>query len=498
MTIDTDSTPAKGIDLRSKMLFGMSWAFVQQFATQVISFSTGIALARLLTPDEFGTLAMVSVLTGFAMVFNNMGTASLVVTKSELSQHDLSTIFWFNITIGFVIAATICGSAGWIAAFYETPSLYSITLVMSSSFILTSTGATSAALLQRRLQFDRLAAVATGAVLLSSITAIAMAWYGFGVWALVARILIAAVTVTVASFYLARWFPSFQFSKHSLSQLWSYGSPLTGNRIMNYWLRNADNMAVGKYWGATSLGAYDLAYRLMRLPLSQASAIIAKVMLPALSLIKEDKQRVKRLYIKTATITAVFAFPFSCFVFLYSDAIIDVLYGQKWAMAVPLLRVLALLGGLHSVSMINGAVFESQNQTKFLLWSTLPIKLIILAVILISVRYSVLTLAISYVIVSLVVMVPYCYIVGRVIPMGVAEFYGALAKPFIAAVLMTCIAFATSTLLPEATSSLTHLCVGAVVCGVSYVLLITLLQVPIAREVYDLLVKKILKRKKAV
>ena len=82
--------------------------------------------------------------------------------------------------------------------------------------------------------------------------------------------------------------------------------------------------------------------------------------------------------------------------------------------------------------------------------------------------------------------------------MGVAEFYGALAKPFIAAVLMTCIAFATSTLLPEATSSLTHLCVGAVVCGVSYVLLITRLQVPIAREIYDLLVKKILKRKKAV
>ena len=159
-------------------------------------------------------------------------------------------------------------------------------------------------------------------------------------------------------------------------------------------------------------------------------------MLPALSLIKEDKQRVKRLYIKTATITAVFAFPFSCLVFLYSDAIIDVLYGQKWAMAVPLLRALALLGGLQSVSMINGAVFESQNQTKFLLWSTLPIKLIILAVILISVRYSVLTLAISYAIMSLVVMVPYCYIVGRVIPMGVAEFYGALAKPFIAAVLM--------------------------------------------------------------
>ena len=476
----------------------MSWAFFQQLATQVISFSAGIALARLLTPDEFGTLAMVSVLTGFASVFTNMGTASLVVTKSEISQPDLSTIFWFNIAIGIVIGAIICGCAGWIAAFYKTPSLRSITLVMSSSFLITSTGATSAALLQRRLQFDRLAGVATSAVLISSAAAIAMAWYGFGVWALVARILIAALTVTLASFYLAGWFPSFQFSKHSLSQLWSYGAPLTGNRIMNYWLRNADNMAVGKYWGTTSLGAYDLAYRLMRLPLSQASAIVAKVMLPTLSLIKEDKQRVKRMYIKTATTIAVFSFPFSCFVFLYSDAIVDALYGPKWSAAIPLLRVLALLGGLQSVSMINGAIFESQNQTKFLLWSTLPIKLLVLAVILISVRYSVLTLAISYAIMSLILMVPYCYIVGRVIPMKITEFYSALAKPFLAAILMTCAAFFVSTLLPETTSSLTRLCVGVAVCGISYCLIISLIRISVVDEIFGMLTKKIFKTRKAI
>lgn len=378
-----------------------------------------ITLARLLDPKEFGLIAMVTVFSNFFLIVNDIGISSAIIQKKDVTEEDLSSGFWVNLVEGLIITGLFFVLAPVIAGFYSNSALRPIIMVVSVIFTISSLGMIQYALLSKKMDFRTLAVVEIASVTLGGGVAVALAATGFGVWSIVAQMLTSCFVMTALLLLLSNWKPKLILRWQSTKKLLSFGLPVAGFHLVNYFNRNLDNLLIGKYLGAKQLGYYDVAYKSLLFPVSNVSYIISRVMFPALSKLEDDKARVRNAYIRATQYIALITFPLMAGLAILAPQLVRVTLGPKWERAIFLIEVLALIGGLQSIYTTIGSLYLSQGRTGILFLFGL-VQVVVYAVgFIIGLHWQVEGVAVAYVIAFLLLLYPFYAVPFRFIDMNV-------------------------------------------------------------------------------
>jgi PST family polysaccharide transporter len=349
---------------KSKILHGLSWSLISRIGVQAFQFAFGIALARTLSPTEFGVFGMLIAFTGFAQVLAEGGLNAALIHKQDATEIDQSTAFWLQVFAGLVLSLAFFFAAPFIADFYETPVLTPLTQFVAWVFLIQSFGQTHYAQFAKGFRFKALAVANVAGMFVSGVVAIALALNGYGVWALAWQAVTGPATNCIVYWFQSRWRPRFVFSWQSAGTLWRYSVYLLGHMSLNYWLRNGDKLVIGKFLGASQLGHYSRAYTLMLLPLNNIGAVVGQVMFPALSEIQHDLPRFGRIYLASLRMMALVAFPLMMGMAALAEPFILTLLGDKWQPVIPILQILSLVGMFQSIVFPVGWVFTALGKTK--------------------------------------------------------------------------------------------------------------------------------------
>jgi PST family polysaccharide transporter len=385
-----------------------------------------LVLARLLTPNDYGTVAMISTVLGFAAVFRDLGLSEATVQRKEISQGEISTLFWLNVIIGAALTGVVALLAPALAWFFETPSLKSLTIAYSATFLIGAAAVQHAALLRRRMAFGSLAVIEAASLGTGLAVTVLLAWYGTGYWALALGRLAEALAYTIGATSASRWRPSHPRGYAEVRPLLAFGANLTGFSLMNYLARNLDALLIGKAWGAEQLGLYSKAYGLLLLPLRQINAPLSAVAVPALSRLIDDADRYRAAYCRILGIISIIAMPLAAFFIVNSDWVILVAFGPRWAEASPLFSLLGISALVQPITNTTGWLFVSQNRTRELLhWGVIS-SAVVTASFLLGLPFGAAGVAASYSLVSVVVATPMLlWFVGRRGPVGVGDIWHA-------------------------------------------------------------------------
>jgi PST family polysaccharide transporter len=417
-------------DLTRQTLTGIGWAALGRAVGQGGAFVLSVVLARLLTPADFGLIAMTTVFTGFASLFVEMGFGAAIVQARSLHDTHLSSVFWLTLCVGSLLTAISILIAPAAASFFSEPDLRATMSVLSLSFVIGSLSVVQRAVLTRNMQFRVLASIDVTAVWISGAAAMAAAFAGLGVWSLVIQSLGGIVCATALQWMRSAWRPNLHFRWASVRELIGFSSNLLGFSVINYWVRNFDNLLIGKVFGSAPLGLYSRAYSLMLLPTAQLVSVFGSVMFPALSRIQDDPQRVKRAYVRSIALIAFVTFPIMLGLAATAKDFVLCVYGERWLPVARLLPILCIVGALQSVGSTVGWIYRSQGRTDALLRWGIVAGGILLASIGVGVLLgSVETVAICYAIASCLLLYPNFSIPGRYIGLTVREVASSLWRP---------------------------------------------------------------------
>jgi PST family polysaccharide transporter len=349
--------------LRRQILDGVAWRSGGSLASQAGALVIGVLLARLLSPAEFGQVAMVTVVTGFVAVLAQLGVGAAVVQCSDLDRDDLSTLFWLSLGAGGLAAAGVAAVAPWLARFYGEPALVPLVLALSLEFAVVAPATVHRALLQRGLEFRSLAAAEVTSLGVGGVLAVALALGGAGVWSLVARALVASALRTAWLWRASRFRPRLRLRRSSLAKVRSFSAHLLGTQSLTYWTRNLDSLLVARFLGVDALGLYNRAYALLLRPLAHGSQVVGGVLFPSLSKIRGEPERVRAIFLRAIGAVALLSFPLNLGLVAVMDAAVPALLGPQWLAMVPLARLFCLIGLVQSLSSLNGSLYLSQGRT---------------------------------------------------------------------------------------------------------------------------------------
>lgn len=468
--------------MTGRVVRGANWSASSRLYGQGLQFVVGIALARLLVPKDFGLLASVYVISGFAVMFFELGLGSALIHRRNPTEQEKSTVFWVN-TIGGVLFAGLLAAAGHLVAdFYREPELVWLTPLQALSFTL-SFGVVHNATLQRDLRFKAIAGIEIVAATVGQATTLTAALLGAGPYSLVAGPLVSSLLVSVFSVTVVRWRPRHFISIAALRQLWKFSGGLLGFNIVNYWGRNADNLVVGRFLGASPLGFYSKAYNLMLLPIQQVTGALARVMFPALSAIQNDPPRVRSAYLRTLNVINAATVPCLLGLAATADSVIPLLWGPRWTATVPILQILCLAGIPQCLTASLGWIYQSQGQTGLMFRMGLVGALVGVTAIVVGLHWGVVGVAWG-VLFRYWVMMPWgIHNAGRVIGLKARTVLGRARPVFVSSVLMGAVVWSVPLALKADRDSGWLLAVQLPVGAVVYVGCLLLLARPMLRDV---------------
>ena len=349
--------------LKERSARGAAFTFGSQAFRLVLQLGSSAVLGRLLTPQDYGLIGMISAVTGILSVFGNLGLSSAIVQQPEINHRQMSSLFWLNAALGLALAAVTAALAPGLAWFYHDPRLTEVTIVLGLGFFVSGLGVQHNALLRRKMRFGALSIIEITAGVTGTVTAIWLASKDFGYWALALMPIASAFTVTALSWLVCRWRPGIFFKKSGIRSMVIFGGNLTLFGTLNYFVRNFDNVLIGWRWGAPELGQYARAYNLLLFPISQINAPISNVIVPALSRLQDDPARFRSYYLKGLNLVAYITMPLIVVMAVFSSEIIRVILGPQWSQAGQLFRILAVAAFLQPIANTTGWLFTALNRT---------------------------------------------------------------------------------------------------------------------------------------
>lgn len=415
---------------------GVAWTFLARGMGQATQYIISVSVARLLMPADFGLIAMVAVFTGVAGLFLDFGISAAIVQRRDLTGQQSDAAFVVTSTLGAFLCGLTCLLAPLIAGFYHRPELTAIARGLSPLFLFNAVGIVPRALLQREFRLKRLAFNELTAGVLGSVVTLVLSTVGLHVWSLIAGGLCTAVLG--AGLALAAT-PELRPTKRLsvLKPLMSVSLNLLGFNFVNYWARNADNLIIGKMLGEQELGVYTRAYSLMLLALSQVTATISSAMIPALSEVQSDQRRTRSLYLRAIGLIAFVSFPLMVGMAATADTFMRVVYGSKWVDAIPILKILGIIGALQSILNPIGWIFVSQGRTdRMFRIGTVTAIIIVVGFAIGASFHSARAVAVSYLITNAIIWIPEMKWAGDCIELSVREMVRAVERSAASAVVM--------------------------------------------------------------
>lgn len=433
---------------REKTIAGILWSFVSQLGRYGLQFIIGVILARLLSPDDFGLIGMITVFVGFANIYTDLAFGSALIQKQDTNPDHYFSIFWINLGTGLALTLLFMASSPLIARFYSQPVLIPLTMLISTNFFIGSLKIIQSSLLMKQLEFGRLAFVELMALAISGSTGITMAILGFGVWSLAWQSVMFTGLTVILLWIVSDWRPAMRFKWIVVKELLGFSSNLLGFSSVNYWLRNADNLLVGRFLGTSALGIYSRSYGIMLLPLTMISRSIGQVMFPALSKIQDDVPRIQRLYLRMTAAIALITFPLMLGLLVVAEDFVLFLFGAQWVGMIPILQAFCIVGMVQSIGTLNGNIYLSQGRTNLQFRVGGMVGLLGVGAIVLGLRWGVNGVAYAYTLFSLLITYPTISIAVSLIDLPFIKVIKNLAGIFGCAAAMALLVWGIGFLLP--------------------------------------------------
>lgn len=339
--------------LKHKALNAVVWTSVQKFITIFIQFISGIILARLLSPDDYGCIGMLSIFMVLAASFIDGGFGSALIQKKRPTQEDYSTIFYWNLGLSVIIYFILYCAAPYIAEFYHLELLCSVLRVQGLVLIINALNTVQVNQLNKQFRFKKISIVSLISVVVSLSATIFMAYKGFGVWALVTQNLLMAAVPASIYWITNKWKPSLVFSGKSFKELTAFGSYVLLTNLTNTLGTNVQGLIIGRIYTPAIMGFYSKAHNTERLASTTISQILSQVSYPFYSEIQDDKKALTGAIKKFTLLVSFLTFPMMTLLILLAKPIFILLYSEKWLDAVPFFQILCIAGlsvCLHSIS----------------------------------------------------------------------------------------------------------------------------------------------------
>jgi len=419
------------MNLRQKTIAGLKWSVISQIARQATQFTITVILARLLSPGDFGTIAMVTVFTNFVSIFSEMGMSGALIQNQDVNDRHFASAHWLNVFVGLCLSLLLIAASPFIAAFYNTAIIKPVLMVLSINFFLSSFVIIQQTILTKEMDFKKLAVRDIAALFFSGIIGIVLAYHDFGVWSLVWQRIAYTFINVVLLWTLSRWRPSFTFASSDIKDIFHVSSNLTAFSFINYFVRNLDQLLIGKFLGSEALGFYSLAYKLMLFPVQNIASVINGVMFPAFSIIQKDLVKVREVYLKLIKTIALITCPLMAGLFAVAPEFTSIVYGSKWLQIVPLIRVLTVCGILQSIGTNVGIIYTSQGRPEIQLKMAIGNTALSSIAIILGLKWGVYGVTVFYTTYYAIWFHFSHFIANKVIDLKYSHFYSSLTIPFL-------------------------------------------------------------------
>lgn len=357
----------KGESLKGQTVKGIGWSALENVTRLGVTFLVSIILARLLSPDEYG---LVGILTIFIAIFNaivDSGFTNALIRKQDATDTDYSTVFYTNLVLSVVLAAVLFFCAKPISVFFERPELVSLTQVMSSVVIINALSLVQRVRTTKAIDFKTQTKITFISSIGSGVIGIAMAYMGYGVWALVGQQISNQLFTTLFFWFYNKWVPNLIFSWASFREMWAFGSKLLVSKLLDTGWQEIYQVVIGKCYSPATLGLFTRAKQFADLCSSNLTSVVQRVSYPVLSSIQDDRTRLKGAYQRVIKTTMLLTFVLMLGMAACAEPMIYVLIGEQWLECVPMLQIICTYGMLYPLHALNLNMLQVQGRSDLFL-----------------------------------------------------------------------------------------------------------------------------------
>ncbi|MBR5696118.1 MAG: lipopolysaccharide biosynthesis protein [Paludibacteraceae bacterium] len=404
--------------LRNKTKKGLVWSALERFGTQGISALFAIFLARLLSPEDYGLVAMPMVFLSLALCFVDSGFGSALIRKPDLKDEDITTAFYFNIIAGFVCYLILFFISPLVADFYNAPILTDLLKVTAIGMFIGSFCTVQQALLTKQIDFKRQAKISLCASIVGGLIGVTLALTGFGVWALVFQALFAQCVRAILLWRTSVWRPHGHWSNESFRYLWNYGSKMLASAILDTLYINIYPIVIGKMFSKADLGNYTTANHFASLPSSNLTGVLQRVTFPVLSTIQNDDERLARNYRKILRLSAFIVFPLMMGLSSAGEPFVRVFLGDKWEGCIILLQLACFYMMFYPIHAINLDLLQVKGRSDLFLKLEIIKKVLGVAVMCLAIPHGIVVMVASGIVTSILALAINTYYTGKLINVG--------------------------------------------------------------------------------
>lgn len=443
------------------------WSTFTSISNQIMHFAVGIVLARLLSPEDYGIIALPTIFLAIAQCFIDSGFGSALIRKPELKEEDLSTAFYFNICVGVSFYIILFHSSPLIADFYNVPILKDILRVTALSTLFGPLQAVHFAQFSRKMDFKTPAKISLSCRMTTGIVGIILAYMGFGVWALVFQGVAGSLLSLAMVWTLSPWRPRAKWSNESFHYLFGFGSKLLGSSIIDTIWNNITPVFLGKFCSPRDLGYYNRGYGYAALPYNQLFSMLGPLFFPLFSKLQDDKKELYRYFRKTLRLLIFILAPLEMLLVALAKPLILFMITDKWADCIIVMQLISISIILWPIQRLNMALFSAVGRSDLVLKANIGVKILGLSTLLIALPFGLVAICATMIIRSITNISWVAYYAGKISHFGAIRQFKEIMPSLLLSGSMCILVFLINSFIPH---YLPQIIVGGIV-GLSYYLL---------------------------
>ena len=425
--------------VKKKTVVGLFWSFFDIFISKGIQFITIVLLARMLMPEDFGLIGMITIFIAISNSIIDCGFSQALIREKDPTPEDFSTVFIYNLAISVLLMILLVLSAGLISAFFAEPKLMAIIRVMTLVLLINALGIIQKTVLTKNIDFKTQTKISGISGVLSGLAAVAFAFTGFGVWSLVANTLIMQFLQTLLLWFYVKWTPSLAFNLSSFKRLFNFGSKLLASGIIEAIYNNIYYLVIGKLYSAMQLGYFSNASKCRDVVMESYTNSIGRVTYPVLSDMQDDNEELKNKYRKIIKETMFIYFPIAMGLAAIAKPLFIVLFTEKWLPSVLYFQILCYTGMLYPLFALNLNILKVKGRTDIFLRLEIYKKIILTISILGGLYWGILGILYSMLLATLISYFLNAYFSGNLINYNLMEQTKDIFPSFIISIIMAVI-----------------------------------------------------------
>ena len=341
------------LNSKENVASNLLWRLFERFGAQSVTFIVSIVLARLLDPNVFGMIALVTVFTSIMQVFVDSGFGNALIQKKEVDDLDYSSVFYFNIAFCILLYGVMFFAAPYIAEFYEMPDLVTVLRVLSLTIVVSGVKNVQQAYVARNMIFKKFFFSTIGGTIGAAVVGICLAYRGYGIWALVAQSLFNTTIDTCILWFTVKWRPKRMFSMTRLKALFSFGWKLLLSKLIDTVFEDIRSLIIGKMYSATDLAFYNRAKQFPQILVTNINAAIESVLFPSMSMEQDNLSRVRAMTSRAVKTTSYIIMPLMVGLAVCAEAVVNIILTSKWSACVPFVRIFSIALAFVPISLAN-------------------------------------------------------------------------------------------------------------------------------------------------